>query len=312
MTGIKTKTASQQEEQQPLISLLLPTRGRPAQARRFLDSVAQTTANSSRIEVILRVDEDDAGSRDISHPGLTVRRMIGPRLTMGAYNSLCLEHSSGDIIILANDDVVLRAAGWDDEIRKLHLRHGDGVYLAYPNDLYKGEKLCAFPILSRATCDLLTEPFPRAYKGSFIDVHLLDIFKRLRHRGHSRIFYLENIIFEHMHFRAGKAKHDETYASRGRFEDDATFLNLKEARQAAADCLLSQIETGAARKCEVNSQGGRRIPQNLLQACLFFAVFLGGDHGLPLKWRLYLIYWFCGRRLVSTLTGRQHQPPSAA
>ena len=38
------------------LSFLLPTRGRPSLARRFLDSVVDTTADIEQIEVVLGVD----------------------------------------------------------------------------------------------------------------------------------------------------------------------------------------------------------------------------------------------------------------
>jgi len=46
-----------------------------------------------------------------------IERIIGPKLTMGGYDSRCLERSHGEIIILVNDDMVIRRKGWDEKIR---------------------------------------------------------------------------------------------------------------------------------------------------------------------------------------------------
>ena len=44
------------------ISLLLPTRGRPAWVERLFDSIVATASQLARIEVVMYVDDDDAGS----------------------------------------------------------------------------------------------------------------------------------------------------------------------------------------------------------------------------------------------------------
>jgi hypothetical protein len=38
---------------------------------------------------------------------------------MGGYNSACFERARGDVLILANDDMVIRTSGWDDRIRAM-------------------------------------------------------------------------------------------------------------------------------------------------------------------------------------------------
>lgn len=62
----------------PTLSLIVPTRGRPRQLRRFLRSLAATTARPSRVEVVLVVDADDTASHAVRYPGLRVRVVVGP------------------------------------------------------------------------------------------------------------------------------------------------------------------------------------------------------------------------------------------
>ena len=61
-----------------LFSLIVPTRKRPECLRTFLASVAETVSQSSLIEVILVIDEDDAESKNISHNGLNLKKVIVP------------------------------------------------------------------------------------------------------------------------------------------------------------------------------------------------------------------------------------------
>lgn len=213
---------------------------------------------------------------------------------MGDYNTACLEGSRGDIVVLANDDVVIQTRGWDRKLREMHAAMQDRVYLAYPNDLFKGRGLSAFPILSRTACRLLGEPFPHAYRGAFIDYHLLDIFKRLERHGHLRLIYLEDVVFEHMHYRTGKGDFDEIYGGRDRFGDDATFVRMRDGRNAAAQRLLAAIEGGNA---PLPPTAPASTPAELLQVTLL-------DPELPLAWRLRLFVWFLARGLARLVIGR--------
>ena len=289
------------------ISLLLPTRGRPALARRFFDSVAQRTARRELVEIILYVDEDDHESHGLDSSEVSVTRIVGPRMTMGAYNTACLQRASGDIVMLANDDMVMLTDHWDERIREVDAAIADGIYLAYGNDLLKGRKLCTFPILSRHTCELLGEPFPRAYRGAFIDYHLFDVFKRLQHAGTDRIRYMADVLFEHRHYRSGKAPVDATYLQRGRFDDDAVFFALAGMRAHAARTLRAAASGTAVEKPAPRMDESIQCyrPSNIFKAGIFYtrALLLNAD--LPIAWRAFLWAWFLGRYMAScTSPGR--------
>ena len=290
---------SQAQAMNARISLLLPTRGRAELLRRFLESVLARSERPERVEVVVYADEDDPASHGFQVEGLEVSTLVGPRASMGDYNTACLERSRGDIVVLANDDVVIQTRGWDRKLREMHAAMQDRVYLAYPNDLFKGRGLSAFPILSRTVCQLLGEPFPRAYRGAFIDYHLLDIFKRLEQHGHPRLIYLEDMVFEHMHYRTGKGDFDEIYGKRDRFGDDATFLRMRDERNAAAQRLLAAIEGESAR----HPQAAVTTPPELLRVSLL-------DTELPVSWRLRLFLWFLARNLARLVLGRVSRAPT--
>lgn len=283
----------------PLISLLMPTRARPALARRFFKSVLELSSQVGSVEVILYVDDDDTESHSLDCEGLDVRKIIGPRLTMGEYNSRCLAKAKGEIIVLVNDDMVVRTYGWDARLRELDAEYEDKVYLAYGNDLFKGKKLCTFPILSRRTCELLIDPFPAQYRGAFIDYHLLDIFKRLEMLGENRIRYLEDVVFEHLHYRTGKAQIDETYTQRKRFADDLDFLALSGPRLLAAQRVYSGVHLLALPEFKGVRSNVDSLPKSLLGIFMFITRSIFFDRSLPLRWRSFLSFWFFGRQLAS-------------
>ena len=282
----------------PLISMLLPTRGRPDLVLRLFESIRRHTRHLDRVEVVLYADEDDVGSHGLNDTALRVKATVGPQLTMGGYNTACLANAEGQIVILVNDDMVVQTDGWDVMVRELDDRFPDRIYLGYGNDLFKGRKLCSFPILSRTACEILGEPFPRAYQGAFIDYHLLDIFKRLERGGHSRICYLERLIFEHRHYRTGKAEFDATYQRRDRFADDPVFLALRDSRSAAAARLRAHVEGKPMNGTHARfvAPSGARSPTIALAG--HCSAILRDDE-LPFRWRGFLFAWFCARSLAS-------------
>lgn len=279
------------------ISLLLPTRGRHTLVERLLKSIAENTAQLERVEVILYVDDDDTVSHHLDSKDFRVVRIIGPAMSMGGYNSACLEQARGDIVILANDDMVIRTPGWDNMIAEMDAGFTDKIYLAYGNDLFKKGGLCTFPILSRRTCELLVEPYPTSYRGAFIDVHLFDIFKRLQHAGFNRVRYLDDVVFEHLHYRTGKAACDETYKRRGRFEDDPTFIAMADIRSTGAKRLLNALR-GESLSAFQHTKCQEYVPPGVPSAVRYFSRQLLFDQELPLRWRGFLWYWFIGRYLA--------------
>lgn len=283
-----------------MISLLLPTRARPALVKRLFSSIVETACDLDQVEVVLYVDEDDTSSQDLDSTDFHVGRIVGPALSMGGYNSACLAKARGDILILANDDMVIRTLGWDNRIRKMDAAFEDRIYLGYPNDLFKKSRFCTFPIMSRRTCELLLDPYPAVYRRAFIDVHLFDIFKRLQHSGFDRICYCEDVVFEHLHYRAGKASYDETYGygRKERFADDSTFINLVVIRSAAASRLTHAI-SDKSMSCESPKADEDKLPDDVVSAVFFFSRKFLLDEELPYRWRIFLWYYFIGRYLAA-------------
>jgi glycosyltransferase involved in cell wall biosynthesis len=284
----------------PFISLLMPTRGRPELAERFIASVLTHSSQLARVEVVIYVDDDDTGSHHIASELVAVKRIIGPRINMGACTKVCLEAARGDIIVLANDDMVIRTTGWDAKLAELHAGIPDGIYLAYANDLFKDSSVCTFPILSRATCKMLGEPFPAAYRGAFIDTHLMDIFRRLQHAGFDRVRYLKEVVFEHLHHRTGKAPFDATYAARKRFDDDATYVALAPSRQLQAMCLLAALLGKPPQKySQVIMEFQAAAPRGFMNAIEIYTQAFLLDTGLPWQSRCYQWVRFIARYLAA-------------
>jgi hypothetical protein len=110
---------------------------------------------------------------------------------------------------------------------------------------------------------------------------------------------MDDVVFEHLHYRTGKAPFDETYAKRGRFADDPTFLALVNSRQKSADRLLGVLRGGESQVLYSHERGAlEKVPETLLKAIAAFTRDLLFDRGLPLRWRTYLWIWFIGRYMA--------------
>lgn len=225
------------------ISLLLPTRGRAALVKRLFDSLVDTTANLPKLELVLYIDDDDIQTQNVSHPALSINKLIRRRSEkMGRMNQLCYEASHGRYVMLMNDDVVFRTKDWDVRVLDAFAQFPDGVALVYGNDLHQRKSVPTFPIVSRTVCDLIGGICPRDYLNVYIDVHLRDIFRQLARLGHSRTVYLEDVIFEHMHHEMGKSVMDGTYVKKNERADDFLFISLDGERSFQAEALARYIK----------------------------------------------------------------------
>lgn len=280
------------------LSLLMPTRGNAETLKYLFAGLLSRSTCKKSLELVLYLDNDHIFDRqEFATSELNVTWITGPKLTMGAYNSVCFQHASGNNIMLMNDDVNIRTDGWDEKILKAVDRIGDSVFLIYPDDGIAHEKLCAFPVLSRKTCEILVHPFPDIYRRLFIDSHVMDIFFRLERLGLKRIVYLSDVLLEHQ-------KDKRLTRQRIDHHDDHAFLMLADWRSKQANILKKWRTDGNVREgivaIETKPIGGAVCGR----LCKYFTIFLL-DHGLPIDIRLRYLVRFSGHLLMTeTALGR--------
>lgn len=238
----------------PLFSLLVPTRGRPALLARFLESVQTTSADWSRIEIVLGLDADDAASRLIDFDSLAVRHAIGPPgRSMGQLNRDCLATARGRFLVLLNDDVVFRTPGWDDLVAEALRRFPDDIVLLFCNDeLFRG-RLATFPLVSRRAVQAIGL-CPAAYARYRIDDHVFDVYQLLANLGFPRIVYLPEVIWSHQPEPGMAEPHPNVFQSPGGAvyaphreqveRDEQVFVRLAEERRQDAVRLAALIDPG--------------------------------------------------------------------
>lgn len=178
------------------LSLIVPTRGRPRQLARFVESLIRNTRRPQQIELVLVVDDDDR-KPDVRAP-FSVNVVNGPPgRTMGNLNRAGFAASSGEHVMLLNDDVIARTRGWDVTVLNCFRRFPDPVALVHTNDTLIRDYLCTFPIVSRSCVHLMGGICPEEYERYRIDDHIEDPFNMLAHVGIRRSVYLPDVVFEH-------------------------------------------------------------------------------------------------------------------
>jgi len=108
-----------------MISVLLPTRHRPIECLRAINSLLELAENVDDIEVLLAVDDDDAESIDIlcNSKIPQVKTFIYPRYGYGQINTYCARlheniNSKSKQMFMYNDDAIMISGSWDAIIRE--------------------------------------------------------------------------------------------------------------------------------------------------------------------------------------------------
>ena len=197
-------------------ALLCPTRGRPTRAINMALSAHMTADDSSRIEVLYYVDDDDPektayqGSLEkllLAADGIgRVDFLIGERISVSWMWTLLARQSKADVFLMQNDDVMFRSNGWDRRLDEETSKFPDDIYCMWFDDGFQGKNPCAFPIVSRRWVETLGYFSPGIFEFLFNDTWIVDIGRRV-----GRLHYIDDIYVEHLHFLAGKAEFDQTY-----------------------------------------------------------------------------------------------------
>ena len=79
-----------------MISILLPSRGRPDNIVRLANSIFETASNPSEIEIIVRLDEDDPKLEQyMDNPPKQTTYFTGPRVVLSELWNECYKRSMG-------------------------------------------------------------------------------------------------------------------------------------------------------------------------------------------------------------------------
>jgi len=194
------------------ISILCPSRGRPKNLERLIESATENSDNPAQIEFLFYIDDDDKTFIDFNvekYTDFNLKVITGKRLWISVAHNFLYSQSSGQIVMTAADDFAFRTKGWDTLVREAFIKSKDNLILVYGNDMGSyGEKMAIYGFFHRDWIDTVGYcTFPG--RGSLYDLWAFEVAKRI-----NRLEYLPQLVIEHIHYRQGlkKAEFDSTYS----------------------------------------------------------------------------------------------------
>lgn len=191
------------------ISLLLPTRGRPCDLKRFWDSAYSLASQPDKLEIVVYMDEDD-GSYATVIPQMTGLRIVrGGRIVLSQMWNECWKVATGEIYGHMGDDIIFRTPGWDDVVRRYMNIHPDHIAFIYGRDGASPDTFGTHGFIHRNWTDVVGYFVPPYFSSDYNDTWLNDVAKMVE-----RHVYAPELLTEHMHWTFGKHAKDQTHLDR--------------------------------------------------------------------------------------------------
>jgi hypothetical protein len=187
------------------ISILVPSRGRPAQADRLLNSL-KTAKN---YEVLFYLNDDDIFLQDylaIIKNYENAKVLVGPDSPPAWSWNILASKCFGDLMLLCGDDCVFTTDGWDDEYRKVAAMYDDGIVMISCDDgrSTSEKKGNPHPCLTRTHFQIMGYFVNPIFLHWNVDTYTERMYERI-----GRLVRLDHVKIEHI--KAGdKQPHDET------------------------------------------------------------------------------------------------------
>lgn len=100
-----------------MISVLLPTRGRPQSLHKSIHSLMDLAANPDGVEILLATDPDEGPLAATGFPGLPVREWVAPErygyMQLHRYLNPLAAMARGEWLLSWNDDACMETRNWD-------------------------------------------------------------------------------------------------------------------------------------------------------------------------------------------------------
>ncbi len=212
-----------------MISVLLPSRGRPSNVERLLGSLMATS--NGVWEMVVRLDDDDPTAPEYPR-AFPITYLTGPRALLSSYWNECYEAATGPIFMQCGDDITFETPGWDRIVAAAF--PPDGIALVHGDDGNPDrDRALGFGthgFLRREWVEAVGYFVPPLFSSDMNDVWLNDIANALGRR----VFV--DIVTEHHHPAFNKGPMDQTHLERI-------------ARHAADDCdaIYAEHEPGRVR-----------------------------------------------------------------
>ena len=167
-----------------MISLLCPTRARPKQCLRMIESAYETAGCD--IEILVARQRDDTTEYD-----RRIQSMMVPNWsTVMSWNWLATQ-ASGELLMLAADDMYFKTQGWGTDIEEHYNSLGDKRHVYHLRDS-RDASGTPHPIVSREWMDCLGYFIPPIFFHWYCDTWTVNQAKET-----GKFTHLDNFILVH-------------------------------------------------------------------------------------------------------------------
>lgn len=234
------------ENKPAMISLLVPSRGRPQMFRRLYESFMETVTYPQHVEMIAWIDDDDEewpkypysypfrdANRDELRERYRLHYLRGERRLLSECWNECYAHARGEILMHCGDDLTFNTVGWDQRVREEFAKLPDRIGLVFGDDLSTNfPDLATHGFLHRRWIDAVGYFLPPLFSSDWNDVWISEVAKQI-----GRMVPMPDVIIEHHHYTFGKAERDKTHAEREErgARDDVVNLFKRTANERKSD-----------------------------------------------------------------------------
>jgi len=192
--------------EQYLISVCCPTRGRPELLKSSIESLLNNCHDANSFEILLAIDEDDAETLDAikqfskENKNLNIRYSISGRhgyKGLHKYlNNLC-KIAKGKLLFLWNDDARIDTKDWDLKIKK-YVEENEKMLFLFLDNVKPQKMYCNFPLIDRKVYETLGFFSCTPHNDTFYE-HLKNYFKQNEHWFHDMDIELFHLQSERMY-----------------------------------------------------------------------------------------------------------------
>lgn len=215
----------------PAIAVLAPTRRRPGNVERLIDSALSTT--ELPIEFVFYVDDDDPTVDEIKRiadrytPLVTVE--YGPRIVLSETWNRCYRWASADVVMHCGDDIVFASQRWAEHVIAEFGKYPDRIVLVHGRDGIQDDRVATHGFYHRTWVESVGYFMPPYFESDWNDMWWTEVADAIGRR-----VYLPGMFTEHMHPVVGKGPMDPTHLERlhrhNVQDSDRVYLELKDKR----------------------------------------------------------------------------------
>jgi hypothetical protein len=218
-----------------MISICLPSRGRPEFFKAMCMSALDTASDPDDIEFVVYRDDDDLSVYEYTGKHKEGRGERSSIKQSGMYNE-CYKVAEGPIYMFAADDIIFYTKGWDKIVKEVFNKSVDKILFAHPDSEYTDEygnpHLGAVGFLHKNWIDTVGYFMPPYFEALYADNWINNLAMRV-----NRKVVLQSIVINHV---SAKQDTTKTESLRHAAESKTLYLTKEKEMERTRDADLLQ------------------------------------------------------------------------